>query len=67
MLSEPHIYKSAQALIEKYRLRAWSEAITRMERYWLADNADEMHLWRQIANTIHMIQTPGSPAGETIH
>ena len=40
--------------------------MTRMEHCWLADNDDEMHLWRRIANTINMIQT-GAPGGATIH
>ena len=67
MISEHHIYKSAQVLIEQYQESAYSEAMTRMERYWVADNEEEMYLWRRIVSTIHMIQMSDRHAGETIH
>jgi len=67
MISETHIYQSAQVLIEQYPESAYAEAMTRIERYWAADNKEEMGLWQRIAHTIHMIQRPGSYAEETIH
>jgi hypothetical protein len=63
MLSETHIYRAAQVLIDQYHDRAWSEAVTRMERYWRADNDDEMNLWRLIANAIYTMQSSGIPDG----
>jgi hypothetical protein len=67
MLSEAHIYRSAQVLIKQYRESAYAEAMTRMERYWAADNEEEMNLWQRIANTIHMIQMPDRYAGDTVY
>ena len=67
MISETHIYQSAQVLIEQYRESAYAEAMTRIERYWAADNKEEMGLWQRIADTIHMIQRPDRYAEETIH
>jgi hypothetical protein len=67
MISESRIYRSAQVLIDQHQECAFSEAMVRMETYWMADNEDEMNIWRWIANTIHMIQMSSRCAGYTIH
>lgn len=60
------IYRSAQALIEKYGDRAWTEAMKHWERFWLTDNDNEMRLWRLIGAAILTIQIPDRDAGTTI-
>ena len=67
MISESRIYRSAQVLIAQHQESAFSEAMVQMDRYWLADNEEEMNVWRWIANTIHMIQMSSRCAGHTVH
>jgi hypothetical protein len=66
-MSEIPTYRFARILIDQYHDRAWAEAIARMDRHWLADNEEEMHRWRLIANAISMIQQSGRFPAETLH
>jgi hypothetical protein len=67
MIIELAIYRSALELISQYEEDALAEAMTRMDRNWVADNEREMQIWRRIANTIHMIQNSRRGPDETIH
>ena len=67
MISESHIFHSAQSLIAEYKGKAFSQAMGRVERYWTEDNEEQKNLWLRIADTIYMIQLSVRHAAETIH
>jgi hypothetical protein len=60
------IFHSAQ-IIDHYQDRAWPEAIARMDRYWLEDNDEQMHVWRLIANAFSIIRQARRFDGENLH
>lgn len=66
-MSERKIFRSAQILIDHYQDRAWPEAIAQMDRYWLENNDEQIHVWRLIANAISIIRQARRFDGETLH
>lgn len=55
------------SLIAEYKDKAFSQAMTRVERYWTEDNEEQKNIWLQIANTIGIIQRSSRRADETVH